>query len=158
MIPPSRKGSKMPKSFIEKQRIRMRGNKNTLGKKLTDEHREKIRVSLLGNKNRLGDKLSEVTKLKMSEAKRGDKAYQWLGGKSFEPYSLDWTKTLKKSIRERDHYICQICLGEGIAVHHIDYNKNNCNPINLITLCRNCHAKTNHNRDYWQELLTKKDD
>lgn len=34
-------------------------------------------------------------------------------------------------------------------VHHIDYNKFNCNPENLITLCKSCHVKTNHNRNYW---------
>lgn len=33
--------------------------------------------------------------------------------------------------------------------NHIDYNKKNCNPKNLITLCRKCHSKTNSNRDYW---------
>jgi len=73
----------------------------------------------------------------------------WKGGKSFEPYSVDWTKTLKKSIKERDHYTCQICHKEGVAVHHIDYDKLNCNPNNLVTLCRKCHTKTNFNRDYW---------
>jgi len=33
--------------------------------------------------------------------------------------------------------------------NHIDYNKKNCNPDNLITLCHSCHSKTNHNRNYW---------
>ena len=33
--------------------------------------------------------------------------------------------------------------------NHIDYNKLNCNPNNLISLCRKCHMKTNSNRDYW---------
>jgi len=52
-------------------------------------------------------------------------------------YSVDWTKTLRRSIRERDHYICQLC-GEqqgdyAFDIHHIDYNKKNCNPNNLIT-------------------------
>lgn len=77
----------------------------------------------------------------------------WKGGKSFEPYSVDWTNTLKRAIRERDHYQCRICgelqNNEAFHVHHIDYNKQNCNPDNLITLCNSCHSKTNHNRDYW---------
>jgi 5-methylcytosine-specific restriction endonuclease McrA len=73
-----------------------------------------------------------------------------LGGSSFEPYSVDWTDTLKKSIRERDRYTCQICGKEpSICVHHIDYNKKNCNPDNLITLCVGCHSKTNHSIDKW---------
>jgi 5-methylcytosine-specific restriction endonuclease McrA len=83
-----------------------------------------------------------------------EKHPRWLGGISFEPYSVDWTQTLKRSIRERYHYICQICGKEpSVIVHHIDYNKKNCNPENLITLCRNCHTKTNTNRNYWKEYL-----
>jgi 5-methylcytosine-specific restriction endonuclease McrA len=69
---------------------------------------------------------------------------------SFEPYSVDWTTTLKISIRQRDRYTCQICGKQqgdnAFSVHHIDYNKQNCNPENLITLCNSCHSKTNYNR------------
>ena len=82
----------------------------------------------------------------------GDKHYNWQGGKSFEPYSLDWTETLKRAIRERDNYICQLCSQYGNLVHHIDYNKENCNTNNLITLCRPCHTKTNYKREYWIKL------
>ena len=82
-----------------------------------------------------------------------EKSHLWQGGKSFETYTVDWTKTLKRSIRERDRYVCQICgkQQEDVAhsVHHIDYNKKNCNPENLITLCNSCHIKTNTNRDNW---------
>ncbi len=84
----------------------------------------------------------------------------WKGGKSFEPYSLNWTNTLRRSIRERDKYICQICsLPQGdiaFDIHHIDYDKKNCNPNNLITLCRNCHTKTNFDRKHWKRYFIKK--
>jgi len=77
----------------------------------------------------------------------------WQGGKSFELYGMDWTETLKNLVRKRDNYICRLCgePQENIAydVHHIDYNKKNCNPINLITLCHNCHVKTNRNKRRW---------
>ena len=33
--------------------------------------------------------------------------------------------------------------------NHIDYDKLNCNPDNLISLCNSCHSKTNYNRNYW---------
>jgi hypothetical protein len=33
--------------------------------------------------------------------------------------------------------------------NHIDYNKKNCNPNNLISLCNSCHSKTNFDRKYW---------
>ena len=37
----------------------------------------------------------------------------------------------------------------NLHIHHIDYDKLNCKPENLITLCHSCHAKSNYNRDYW---------
>ena len=80
----------------------------------------------------------------------------WKGGLSYEPYTTDWTITLKRSIRQRDHYICQVCLGDGWYVHHIDYNKKNCNPDNLITVCPGCHSKTNYNRNYWIKYFNAK--
>jgi len=39
-------------------------------------------------------------------------------------------------------------------VHHIDYDKKHCDPMNLITLCRCCHVKTSFgNRVDWTRLL-----
>lgn len=88
---------------------------------------------------------------------RGEKSHFWRGGLREELYSIDWTKTLKRSIRERDNHICRICntiqKDKAHDVHHIDYDKKNCNPINLITLCKKCHAKTNQKRDYWIEYF-----
>ena len=58
---------------------------------------------------------------------------------------------LKKAIRERDNYRCQICgipqeeYMRNLDVHHIDSDKFNCNPYNLITLCAICHTKLEHN-------------
>ena len=111
---------------------------------------------------------SKKTKLKMSLAKKGKRISpktefkrgdprlcgknnpNWNGGTSFEPYSVDWTKSLRKSIRERDRYTCQVCGEEpAVYVHHIDYDKKNCNPTNLVTLCASCHGKTNFNRKNW---------
>ena len=79
----------------------------------------------------------------------GKKHPNWQGGKSFEPYSVDWTRTLRRSIRERDHYICQLTGQYGNVVHHIDYDKKNCNPDNLITLSNSSNTKVNKNRKYW---------
>jgi len=116
------------------------GNKNPMKR---PEVAQKVRNKLLGGK------LSRKTRQKMSKSRLKDKNPNWQGGKSFEPYTIDWTKTLKRSIRERDNYICQLCNQYGNSVHHVDYNKKNCNPNNLITLCKKCHTKTNFNRDYW---------
>jgi len=135
-----------------------------LGRTRSENTKDKIRKTIKEKKimppNRKGAKLSEETREKMSEARRGEKAYQWLGGISFAPYSVDWTKTLKRSIRERDKYVCQICSCQqndnAHDVHHIDYNKENCNPKNLITLCNSCHGKTNHDREYWTNYFNNK--
>ena len=120
-----------------------------LGKKHTEKAKKKIRIA------KLGIKLSEEHKRKIGEAEKGENNHFWRGGISFEPYSIDWTEILKRSIRERDNYICQLCSQYGNNVHHIDYDKKNCNPDNLITLCHHCHLKTNINREYWTNCFQK---
>ena len=102
-----------------------------------------------------GKHQSEETKRKQSEALKGEKCHLWRGGISFEPYSIDWTETLRRAIRERDNYICQICSQYGDNVHHKDYNKKNCCPDNLITLCRGCNSKVNFDREHWMRYFKK---
>ncbi len=86
----------------------------------------------------------------------------WQGGISFEPYPLGWNKTFKEQIRYRDKYRCQICgvpeieNGRKLDVHHKDYNKENINENNLISLCKSCHMVTNFNREYWEDYFATK--
>jgi len=100
-----------------------------------------------------GRKFSAEVRAKMSASHSGPLCHLWRGGKSFEPYTLDWTKSLKRSIRERDHYTCQSCGAEqgdvAFDVHHIDFDKKNCDPANLVTLCHGCHARTTIARSPW---------
>lgn len=90
---------------------------------------------------------------------RGEKHCNWCGGISWEPYGMGFNKVLKETIRCRDNHACQIgsCNkkqnGRKFPVHHIDYNKKNNNPENLITLCNFHHTKTNFNRNYWKEYF-----
>lgn len=127
------------------------------GKNLSEKHIKNLSISHLGNKTgfqkghkiNFGKKYSTERRKKISDSKIGEKNPCWRGGISYEPYTIDWNETLKRSIRERDHYVCQICFKNGWVVHHIDYDKKNCNPSNLITLCKSCHQKTNFNRNYW---------
>lgn len=132
-----------PLSKEHKEKLRIAGT----GRHPTEETRRKLSLSLTGRK------FSEETKKKMGDAKRGEKSPNWKGGIQENPYSVDWTKTLRRSIRERDKYICQICSEPQMdithSVHHIDYDKTNCNPNNLITLCHSCHIKTNFEREKW---------
>ncbi len=160
---PWNKGKKLS---METRQKMVENHKGMTGRKLSGENKRKI-----GEANK-GRKMSDEQKLKLSIAHTGKKASaetikkrsgknssNWLGGKSFEPYSIDWTQTLRCSIRERDKYICRICgalQGDIIHnIHHIDYDKKNGNPDNLITLCRSCHSKTNINREYWQSFFIK---
>ena len=131
----------------------------------------------IGNKppSNKGLHFSEKHKRKISEAHKvmkkpwvsqrnklflmiGKKHPNWQGGKSFEPYPIDWTDRFREAIRKRDNYVCQLCgihqdelkgFNRKLDIHHIDYDKDNLNLNNLISLCRNCHLKTNFNRDYW---------
>ncbi len=173
---PWNKGKKMSLSFREavgkshkgiklsetaKQNIKMAklGDKNPMfGKKLSSNHKKKISES--GKKSGVGKWMNGRRWAKEALKKRtvsqsGENHYNWKGGISFDPYPIEWTQALKESIRERDNHICQECgtcedeLERKLDVHHIDYNKDNLNPKNLIALCRLCHIKTNTNRDYW---------
>lgn len=86
----------------------------------------------------------------------GERSSAWRGGVSFEPYGLKFSKKLKEQIRKKDNQICQECgkiqeeLNYLLHVHHVDYNKKNNSIFNLISLCRKCHIKTNHNRKHWE--------
>ena len=160
---------KHTKEEIENLRLKAKGNKHALGYRFTDEQKlklkgkhqgklpestvAKMRLAQKGNKKFLGKFHSKETKIKQSFAQTGEKNHAWLGGKSFEPYTTDWTNSLRSTVRERDKYICQICKepqkDRALSIHHIDYNKQNSNPENLISLCISCHIKTNTNRDKW---------
>ena len=86
----------------------------------------------------------------------GKNSSKWLGGKSFEPYCLEFNNYLKERIRERDNYACQLCnitaikVKRKLHIHHIDYDKKNNRPENLISLCGKCHAKTGVHRAAWE--------
>jgi len=97
-------------------------------------------------------------------ARRGENNVRWLGGKSFEPYTTEFNNDLREQIRKRDNYTCQLCgKPQGkykLAVHHINYIKEDCRPKNLVSLCGrnkgeiNCHALTNHDRSSWIAFFT----
>lgn len=91
----------------------------------------------------------------------GDRCYAWKGGLSKEEYPMEWVNHIREEIRERDERRCKLCglpeNGTKHSVHHIDYDKANLDPRNLVTLCKYCHPKTNgkvNNRIYWQTQLS----
>lgn len=94
-----------------------------------------------------------------SEKFSGPNNPNWVNGADQTKY-VGFTKVLKYEIRQRDGFQCQVCgAGETYRnhdVHHIDYDKANNGKRNLITLCYQCHPKTNFNRDEWFRLFTAK--
>lgn len=139
----SKTGSKNP--YFGKKRpehsIKMSGENHPMwGKHHTKESREKISM--------------KITKL----FENPENHPNWLGGVSDNPYCSGW-KQLAQELKECDDNECQNPLCRGISnnmtSHHIDYDKKNCKPINVITLCISCNARANFNRDFWQEFYTK---
>ena len=66
-------------------------------------------------------------------------------------YPIYFNKRLKKEIKIRDGYKCRYCFITNIKlfIHHIDYNKDDCNKGNLLSLCNSCHTSTNYKRNEW---------
>ena len=79
-------------------------------------------------------------------------------------YCKLWSnKDFKYYIFNRDNYICQnpYCykITNRLVIHHIDYDKKNCHPNNLITVCNSCNARANKDRDWhkeWYQILMNK--
>lgn len=83
---------------------------------------------------------------------RGKASTSYKNGNSTLPYGFEFTKAFKKLIRDRDGYKCQRCgtkknKGRALEIHHIDFDKTNNDPTNLITLCGECNIYFNFHRD-----------
>ena len=143
-----------------------KGHKINNGRKHTKETKRKDSEAQMGNTNgfQKGSRINvgrkylnrkspppqtEEMRGKHSEAISKEKHWNWQGGISFEPYSPEFNNRLKRQIRERDNYTDQLTGLYGDNVHHIDYDKKNCDPKNLITLSRSSNSKVNRNRNYW---------
>jgi uncharacterized protein YozE (UPF0346 family) len=133
----------------------------------SEQTKKKIAKSHIGIGS--GVSLSEKHRKSISDANkgknRGEKNGNWRGGISIfnNVYSDNWTSFFRWSIRKRDNFICQECGKNQIEedkifpIHHIDYNKLNDNPINLITLCNSCHGKTTYTKkmEYFKDRYSK---
>jgi len=160
------------KMMSEVRKGRNLGKENPFyGKHHSEETRIKMKQNHWNKKlyfihPRLNKKHSEETKMKISKANKGELSSNWLGGKSFEPYSPKFNKEFKTIIKLRDNFCCLNCgLSEQthiilkrkrMTVHHIDYDKKNTCLQNCCTLCNYCNSKANFNREQWTEFFQEK--
>lgn len=175
------KGRKPSPESIEKHRQKMIGKhiwKGKIhpmaGKHHTQETKEKIRKAMKGRPSwcKSLTKHDHPSLMSASQKKTGkptwnkgkpflalEKNPRWRNGASFEPYGQAFNNTLKAQIRARDRFRCQECFRHQselpckLHVHHIDFNKKNNSPDNLISLCRNCHMQIGFNQKDWIEYF-----
>ncbi len=130
-------------------------NKNRVGI-YSEECRRKIgeatKKRLLENHPLKGKPRSEKTRkkislslLKLNEGKPRKLQYCYHNNLWYE---------LRKIIYKRDNYVCQECGSKSrgknsLHAHHIDYDTNNNDLSNLITLCNVCHGKINYKKEDW---------
>jgi len=82
-------------------------NKGKKGFKHSEKTKEKMSKSRKGKAVKFwsGKKFSEEHKRNISESLTGkyvqENSKSWRGGTSFEPYTVDWTESLRTAIRER---------------------------------------------------------
>ncbi len=84
------------------------------------------------------------------ESISGENSQWWRGGIFNNPYGPEFTSSLRRQIQRRDNNVCQIpsCdIINRLSVHHIDCDKKNSTPLNLITLCGSHHSKIHNDRD-----------
>ena len=154
--PPSNKG----KHHSEETKKKISNSHK--GKKASPQAILKMKMAQLGEKNpnygkfgplhqNFGKKQSIETRIKRSQAIKGDKHYNWRGGitainKSIR-ISLEY-KLWREAIFQRDDYTCQMCGKRGIYLEadHIKpfafFPKLRFEVTNGRSLCKSCHSKT----------------
>ena len=94
---------------------------------------------------------------------RGSGNGRYVHGEHERTYGAGWTISHRDSIRARDGCECRLCgmtqdeHGKKLCVHHIDYDKDNMAPSNLITVCRFCHGRMHGRpaeRERWKKELS----
>lgn len=117
-------------------------NKGVFGiVKQTKETIEKRRIKLLGHP------VSIETREKIAFAQRGEKSYNWKGGKKHKDkygmhtdYKYKYNGNGQKALKI-DNFSCIKCGNKNdLVVHHFNKNKQDNRVENLITLCRQCHS------------------
>lgn len=128
------------------------------GKKASEETKRKMSVAHIGNKSNTGRKLTEEHKLNVRLSLRGEKHWNWQGGKKatnlLERNRTEY-KEWRTAVFTRDGSKCKIanadCIHE-VHAHHIlrfsEYPELRYEVTNGITLCKNHHPlKRSHEQE-----------
>lgn len=146
------------KNISYKTRIKIRDAK--IGVKQTPEHIANHATAIKGKK------YSQEHCQNISKSLKGKycgvNSSAWKGGVSYEPYCVLFNNEFKERVRENYGRKCVECgkeeNGKKLSVHHVNFDKSSCcsdvKPL-FVALCASCHAKTNYNREYWEERYTK---
>ncbi len=87
---------------------------------------------------------------------RGENNPFWRGGIP-RTYPSAYTASLRRRILQRDGYACQNCgTKDKLTVHHVDHDKFNNDPCNLICLCNPCNQKAKTDRETWKDYYQEK--
>lgn len=109
------------------------------------EAKKKKSLALMGNTNGKGAKgkfVSLETRLKLSLANiKHNPDYEYCGAWKDKEYKNDLRKDYCENAECEGNY-------KKLDNHHINLNKKDCRPSNVMTLCDSCH-RTLHNRLYY---------
>jgi len=152
------------KEYREAARLRRKGKKPQDFLKNIDceEYSKKLSCSLSGKNNpRYGKSNSYKFRVLHSWRMWRKLNPRWRGIRC-NNYPAEFDEILKERIREREGRRCFICgkseemNSRKLAVHHIDYDRNNCDEGNLVALCDTCHMSTSFgDRKKWIEFFSK---
>jgi len=137
-----------------REKIIKNNSKFWLGKKFSESHKRKLKEN---HKGTLGKKWNINTRLKIANSHKGSKSHFWKNGinnlRNTIRNSVEF-KIWRESVFERDNYICQSCGKRGgkLEAHHIlsfaSFPHKRFDISNGITLCKDCHKKTNNYAKY----------
>ena len=105
-----------------------------------------------------GKAVPEEARMKMSISALGPNNPNWRGGIACGPYCpIFYDKEFREMIDERDGNEClnPLCWHTTdhcpLEFHHINYNKKDCHPSNVLKICKSCNSRANFNKEFWQE-------